>query len=722
MSNIILNQLNTTNWNYQLIDQKFDVFQITLGKHADRNILNVQDERLKIVSTVYLSGQSVFFMTLKNSCTEDVIQYVLSNNEKGCTIYVRRIMLKTLSKRSEEMRKLFGYRNRALVQLLINSTLNMPIFPEDEYNNITGRCYYFNTDWNEDISKRIELIDFTIGKDMSLYPSVVTFTKERPNMDFPERIIYDRKRNVIRKPVGKEDASVIYYRHGQEFSHSSRAFDGTTLSYWEKSRMACLARFFLAIQQELHDYVTLEFTRADGKEITVKNLEQGIDNIASILREDGLCIVDNVILSTKEEQPQNKKMEKFREWIEESRQSVLCAVKNYCQTNKIKVRDGQKDLHTPNIVLLRPELFYKCNKQVQDPYTSDDGIICQHITIPCATKGKSFYEEIGVLFKELAIKADIREKHIRITDWSQYNCKHTISFCTATPQERKNNRRPILYKLMKILVDGTFTIEKFIVDADDLFSADNHYHRQIAELFYNNSYGYNYFDRNIELVVVPNNEIADAVKIRRTNIRAMSDYKAMKEAFESEKMNSILDVSVILSAIEPFQWDSSPSAREVYYNIVEELSGQDSILKSQLMPLLYPSLKDGQKKPMICRRVKETIENATGVVLRVSRSDETEEQLGISIYRHIHLWKSTAYDCNNSDEKPFMVYNYTVGQYDKPNQSISTSPVVRQIYRTDYELPDDELIASLIKMMQVGFVRMKNYTVLPFPAKYLREF
>lgn len=83
MSNIILNQLTSTNWNYQLIDQKFDVFQITLGKHADRNILNIQDERLKIVSTVYLSGQSVFIMTLKNSCSEDVIQYVLSNKEKS---------------------------------------------------------------------------------------------------------------------------------------------------------------------------------------------------------------------------------------------------------------------------------------------------------------------------------------------------------------------------------------------------------------------------------------------------------------------------------------------------------------------------------------------------------------------------------------------------------------------------------------------------------------
>ena len=124
---------------------------------------------------------------------------------------------------------------------------------------------------------------------------------------------------------------------------------------------------------------------------------------------------------------------------------------------------------------------------------------------------------------------------------------------------------------------------------------------------------------------------------------------------------------------------------------------------------------------MICRRIKETIENVTGAILRVSRSDDTEEELGTSIYRHIHTWPSQEYDQESVDEEPPIVYNYTVGQFDKPNQSIATSPVVRQISRLDGQKPSEDELLTLIRMMQVGFVRFKNYTVLPFPAKYLRE-
>ena len=74
---------------------------------------------------------------------------------------------------------MFGYRGRALLQLLINSTLNS-IFEEDEYNNITGRCYYWNPAWNENPKTKIELVDLTIERDMVMYPSVCTFTKEKP--------------------------------------------------------------------------------------------------------------------------------------------------------------------------------------------------------------------------------------------------------------------------------------------------------------------------------------------------------------------------------------------------------------------------------------------------------------------------------------------------------------------------------------------------------------
>ena len=59
-------------------------------------------------------------------------------------------------------------------------------------------------------------------------------------------------------------------------------------------------------------------------------------------------------------------------------------------------------------------------------------------------------------------------------------------------------------------------------------------------------------------------------------------------------------------------------------------------------------VKTEGKKAVICRKAKEAIANATGVVLKVStRSKSNEERLGTGVYRHIHLW--TAQDKARSE-------------------------------------------------------------------------
>lgn len=47
--------------------------------------------------------------------------------------------------------------------------------------------------------------------------------------------------------------------------------------------------------------------------------------------------------------------------------------------------------------------------------------------------------------------------------------------------------------------------------------------------------------------------------------------------------------------------------------------------------------------------------------------------------------------------------------------------VVRQMYSNGGKSVDDGFVRKLFDLMKVRFVRYNNYTVLPFPAKYLRE-
>ena len=136
---IKLNQIHVSLWNYKKIGSDYDIYQVVLDKYSDKNILNTTEIAVRILSAVYYSGQQTFVMTPKG-CTDEIsLQHMLNkvmNGSNRCS--VRQIRLEMLAKRPDQLRKLFGYRNRALLQLLINSTLNS-IFPDEQYQNITSR-------------------------------------------------------------------------------------------------------------------------------------------------------------------------------------------------------------------------------------------------------------------------------------------------------------------------------------------------------------------------------------------------------------------------------------------------------------------------------------------------------------------------------------------------------------------------------------------------------
>ncbi len=726
-TNVLLNQITVSQWKYEVIEKDFDIFQIVLDSPASRNILNTQDIKVRILSTVYYTGQQSFVLTRKGATDEMTLQFILNKTGEGkCT--VRRIPLKMLSRRMRELRKLFGYRCRALLQLLINSTLN-GVFPEDEYQNITGRCYYYNRDWNDEPDRKIELIDLTLEKDMVMYPSVITFTKTKPGaVRYVEKVVYDSRSMSIRKALKDDNEHIIYYRQGIDGTHSTRAYDGTTLSYWEKSRMSCVARFFRTVRHELAPYVQFDFTTIDTKEICAHDLILGDDGIANVLRENGICLVDSTVYSQKEKEDKKKAIV---QWTEESRKAYRDAFSSFCKNNGITFKTGVKDLYNANIEIVRTEKFYDINKDMQDPYIPEKDIVCQHVTVPVTYKtakgevSKAFTETVRTVLKEVVIKADLRDGRIRLVNWSRYDMRRPLSFYCARPcatdKDRKSGLRPVLFVGMTVIPDGSFTTERFIITNIKSPEFQDEHQRAIVRLFFRQNFGSSYFDRNVELAVWSDNDISSAYIIRRTNVRAMSNILEMERSFMDEKEDVMLDTDVIAKAIEGLQ-DGNVIHEEVYYKVIDGIRDKEQILKSELLPLLYPAKTDKKKRVNICTKAKEAITNATGVVLKVGRRTEDSKRMGTDVYRHIHLWESIEYDEeDDQEEKPAKVYCYVVGQYDTLNQSISTSPVMRQILRADCGQPSEEIVLKILEMMQVGFVKMKNYTVLPFPAKYLRE-
>ncbi len=730
----MLNRIKVSKWDFDGIDKDFDIYQVVLDKHSNKNILDTSSD-IKVLSTVYYSGQQCFVMTHKGQTDEAALQYIYNKELKGgksCAVH--QVRTKMLSKRPEAFRRMFGYRGRALLQLLINSTLNA-VFPEDEYNNITGRCYYWNPLWNENPKSKIELIDLTIERDMVMYPTVCTFTKDKPqDGQFPTRIVYDRLNNVIRKALSSDNKENIYYKQGIEGTHSTRPYDGTTIQYWERSRLSCLARFYRLTKKEIQQYVEFSFEFQDIEKIRPEEISANEDRVVSILKENSISIFDNVVFSDKESLLSQEQSNPLSLWIEDSRKAYKQEIKRFCQDNGIIVSEDPQDLYALRLEIIREATFYEINsKELKDVYSTSGNVVCQHLTVPVNytdKKGevmKSFQSKMATIYKELAIKADIREQSIRVVDWTQYhttqNYTFFISSVCSTEKEKKQGIRAVRFTGMTIKHDGTFETENFKVGNIRSPQIADERQRAIMNLFFSSTSNTDYYDRNIELAIIQGNDLDRAYIIRRTNIRAMSNIEEMEKDFLSEKKDIELNCAIIADSITPLQFDSNSRNIEVYNNIMAAIRGRETILKSEILPLLTPPLKEGQKKPTISTKAKEMITNATGVIFKVSRRKSDEARLGTSAYKDISVWESPEYDKDDSENRPEppMVTNYTVGQYEGLNQSIATSPVVRQISCKNGSSCQKEKVNFILKLMQVGFVKSKNYTVLPFPAKYLRE-
>ena len=725
---MITNQIITSNWNYPLIDERFDIFRLSYNFKLsnddtfNKNILDIQDDKVKFVSTVYLSGITAYCMTKKKTVTEMDIRNTILNNFSSLEsnlLHVERIPLLMLSGWGEErILKAFDYKKQALLQLLINSTLNNPVFEEDAYNNITGRCYFYNRLWNDNPDEKIELVDFTMDSKMTLYPTVATFIKEKP-LKPSYKLVYDTSRNVIRKATRDDDESVTYYRKGIDGTHATRHAVGTTLQDWETSRLACLANFYTAIKEELAEYVSLAFDQFDTENLTVKSLDIGDDAIADIHRANGINVIDHISFSKKEKEKATALDRKRVLWIDECKGKVEDAIRQYCKANDISFRlSADRDIYRSNLCLVRDKDFYKINKELDDRHVVDENCICQHVTVPFTNRG--FQEMISVLLKELVIKSDLMEKRIRLTDWGKFGFETDMNFFIANFSRNENNVTSVQIAGMTIRPDGSFTTRLFHVpDADNydsnIYSLEEH---QVIDCFRSTGSDGPYFDRMIEMALWPGDDIFDAYIIKRTKVRALSDIEEMKRSFDKEKDDTVYDADIILEAIKEFQCCGNPRHEEVYENINEYLMDKGTVSKRELLPLLTPSKKEDKKTTKIDSIVKEAISEATQTILRVSRTAESEKNMGIDAYKHIHLWLHEE-DKGNYWSK--MTYNYTVGMVDKPKQRIANSPIVRQIYCKEGDDPDRAFVDKILSLLQVGFVKFKNYTVLPFPAKYLRE-
>lgn len=725
----LTSQIVASDWDFKAIAERYSIFKIKKGRVFNKNILDIADDGLKIVSTVYLNDNNIFIMTsrgIERDVLESAINKGIEKRENRCS--VQEIKLYAIRDDEEKKRELFGYGCRSLLQLLINATLNSD--PINEYNNITGRCYYLNPKWNKDLwekknVEKLELVDFTVSLDNSIYPSVCTFSKltadEKKdfNSNVP-KVVLDKNPFRVRRALKRDSIDDIYIKRNLDVERTEHNFDGTAGDTWEMSKLYCMHKFFSSLRDLTG--VEVDFVKIDNFEtLQMDKGDDDQDKVKAILRDKGVFLSDMAPSYDFETQ-------KAKNFASKTKIAIIDGIKQYCLHNGIAYNEGKSDMFGCNIHLIRDESFYGTQKAkeqgISDGYVKNKDVVLQRITIPCESDIK---HTLNVVFKELAIKDDLFVGKIRITDWKKFGFTEDICFYDAVCRSVQTEQKSVKaydFSGMTIHTDGSFEIDRFSLKEDELPQTLRHF--EIRNCFWGNDGKEEYFMRGVELVAFPSDRIDDAVIIKRTNIRTIPDFQVKGRLFLKEKNNERIPVDKLLSCISAFE-DAGSESERIAVNTIREYSlGKGEISKSELICLLkgvpideYEE-EDKRKANRIPQRLKNLIEKEFGIVLKYSRQKDTMEKTGDIIYSHIHVWKSENVDENVGNGRS-LVYNYAVGQKDIVNVSIPKAIVVRQMYSSGGSSVDDGFVRKLFDLMKVRFVRYNNYTVLPFPAKYLRE-
>lgn len=679
-------------YNMEEIDKDFDIFEVSSDseRDIDKNILdiNTDDKRYNARSVVYTWGKTCFMMFDKGYLTEMALRSIFEKTGADAYLVKKVNLFDEIS-----CQKLFYYNKRFLLQLLLNS-LATSSDREDTYNNLTGKLYYFNPALNKKSKKSLILLEISLENDMTLFPKAVTFRKMpiscRDWNNTP--YIIDRNTSGLRKMLKSEQYKEAYFQKGFDGTHVSVPYLGFYHQDFESSKAKTMYELCEDIKEYLGKYVMIEFstfeTEASQMLSTTVQSDFGINDIVKKLTQKGIRIINYA---------GEEGQETLKQWHDACRSlGVPCRAVSKIDDNKY------------NIVIVRTPEYYKENG-LNDPHNQDYGCaIVQHV-ITENFKEKTVKKEgeieprYRVVLTELLIKEDVMRNRISLVNWQKYGFEDSVTFVTRTPC-CSNEIRWNVFNVMTISPDGSFqyytinenelAVKEFTATTDtlitDCFKTKNHKN-----------------DFHVDMVIYRNED--DPYLIKHSGERTIPDVEYIGRQMKETDPNKRIKTELVLQHLIDFEQECGCSnycdyLKEVLCNAGEYISRKDLHVKD------YKSEK---------KQFYDYFESKTGEVIRpkIKRKLEDPAQLdnlvGIKYFRTPHY--SVGYDpCS---------YSYAVGakDYSSFKLNIPKAYLVRQIIRKNGTEPDKAFVEKLLNLMQVGFVKYKENTVLPFPNKYLNE-
>ena len=696
---MLTNRINVT-YNMENIDADFDIFRVEKANkdYYKYNILDSAVYEFKAAAVQWTFGATALVLFRKGEVTEQ--QFKESIMKEYEDVKIQKIDLFD----SEQCSNCFYFENRLLAQLLINS-MRTPKHEAFMYNNLTGKLFYHDPSWKhkDKLTGKVNFIRFLeIVIDPGMYLNLEHKTFKRYDRESNGLYVIDSKTGEFRKKL-KTDTNVSTYKEGSLPHNHFRVdnFDITDITHFRKSKMGVMEQFLRDVNDNLSKYMSIDIVeREDAQEFDISNLEKkGISEreYGEMLQKKGVVIVDE-----NDSEISKDIVAKLQEELE----------KYY----HVKAAVGNLSGDAYNIRIIHDGEYYAEN-EMHDPHSDNlKGYIVQHITEEAEhftnTKGSS--PDIKKIVQELIIKGDVRERMISIFDWKRLDSGKDWTFVLRKKIKTKfgenvehmnfgNKKAFNYYNYYRLKIDGNGKMEF------DAFCDSN---QSETEEWNKICYAYDFVEdkhhgvqNHVEGLMYSNIDNIHAILLTRE--KTLPNISALMDTLIETDAKERVSKEILLKAINDFETEYI-AAGEIISEWKNKLSVEtEMITKKSIKKIL--NMKSGTAS-----KFNRFLHQKYGIWIDGElRKGEFEYLYQIGNLLNIK------YDYNENDYLDGRAFVYYVGA--KGNNKKTKYPnacCMRKVISLGETLEYEEALP----LMTVEFVRNSQFTVLPFPFKYLREY
>ena len=667
---MILSNKLEVEFNREAIEQDFDVFMVSKekGNFFESNVMDIASQEFKAMSVVYYFGNQWFALFKKGEVNVEGLKSVISVEDPEA------IILKIDIKDENSM-----YQN-VLAQLLLN-TLAGPKHEKFRYNNVSGRLYYIRPKFLKKYPKTFYVMYMRMTKDFYMSMEVTTFSKvsecrfgKIPNKKF----IFDATSNYFRKKLKSDTIPDEECYVEKSISKKNNTEDFLNFHSYEEfcnSKVGIYNEFFQDVQNELSKYMTVcnggfdEYENFEFSEEGFENREYG-----KLLNRREICLVDEV---------QTEESLKMMMRVQEELKGFyeVFAAFDSIKENAYIIR-----------LIHNKDYYEKNNIQEADIHQQSGGnMIFQHITVEdFKLESEKASPALKKVLQELIIKGDIADSKFSIVNWKM---DKDWNFVKADKNwDNENKKYYVLYTKMTIHANGSFEIN--VYDNRDFTEVEEW--NLVDEKYKNN----NKWPNVVEGFVYT--KYQDLNIILKTEQTTMPNFKKLGQALKASNKENYVNVDSVRSELEEYIENLTEKKYKVPAEIMlEKLNGiyETNMKIGDILPHL--NIHSGFGK-----NFNQYLFQNTGVLLHPTPRDKAVRNEYFNALLDIKYF-----------EKEGKGYYFVGTTKEMLKQSLHNACMLREVISVGRKIDMQELL----KLMAVEFVRNGQYTVLPFPFKYLSE-